>query len=84
MERSPVPEPPTAAPSPTSSGDPRADEIADLEARIERDREALRQLISTPRWDTAELASDPQVREIAERLPRLQAELSALRRESEH
>jgi len=69
-------------PAARPSDDPRADEIAQLEGQIERDREALRQLISTPRWDSAELASDPRVREIAERLPRLQAELAALRTES--
>jgi uncharacterized protein DUF4124 len=62
--------------------DPRKDEITELEGQIERDREALRELISTPRWDSAELASDPRVREIAERLPRLQAELAALRTEA--
>jgi hypothetical protein len=63
-------------------GDPRGAELADLEARIATDRETLRQLISTKRWDSAELASDPGVREIAERLPRLQAELEALRAET--
>lgn len=63
-------------------GDPRAAEVADLEARIATDRETLRQLISIKRWDSAELASDPSVREIAERLPRLQAELEALRAET--
>jgi Spy/CpxP family protein refolding chaperone len=62
--------------------DPRADEIAELEGQLERDREVLRQLISTPRWDSAELAADPRVREIAERMPRLQAELAALRTEA--
>lgn len=67
-----------------ASGDPRADEIAELEGQIERDRETLRQLISTPRWDSTELASDARVREIAERLPRLQAELAALRTEAGH
>jgi hypothetical protein len=62
--------------------DPRQAEIAEIEAQIERDREVLRKLISMPRWDSSELASDPQVREISERLPRLQAELAALRSES--
>jgi hypothetical protein len=77
---------PTIAPpaerSPLASGDPRQQEIAQLEAAIERDREELRNLVSTPRWDASELASDPHVREIAERLPRLQAELAALRSEA--
>ncbi len=61
--------------------DPRAQEVAELEAQIARDRETLRTLISTPRWDSSELAKDPEIRAIAERLPRLQAELEALRRE---
>ncbi|MFI5316670.1 MAG: hypothetical protein ACHQ6T_13295 [Myxococcota bacterium] len=86
--------PPAAAPLPAAPGvetampsrsaDPRAGEIAQIEGQIERDRETLRQLISTPRWDSAELAADPRVREISERLPRLQAELAALRTEAEH
>jgi hypothetical protein len=74
---------PESLPATRAPGDPRAGEIAELEGQIERDRETLRQLISTPRWDSAELASDPRVREIAERLPRLQAELAALRTEAE-
>lgn len=64
------------------AGDPRAAEVAELEAQIAADREHLRQMISTKRWDSAELASDPSIREIAERLPRLQAELAALRAET--
>jgi len=62
--------------------DPRAAEVAELEAKIAADREQLRQMISTKRWDSAELASDPNIREIAERLPRLQAQLAALRAET--
>ena len=72
---------PATTPS-ISPEDPRAAEVADLEARIAADREQLRQMISTKRWDSAELASDPSIREIAERLPRLQAELAALRAET--
>ncbi len=64
------------------SDDPRAVEVAELEAKIAADREQLRKMISTKRWDSAELASDPNIREIAERLPRLQAELAALRAET--
>jgi len=74
--------PASVAPEPRGPQDPRAEEIAQLEGQIERDREVLRQLISTPRWDSAELAADPRVREIAERMPRLQAELAALRTEA--
>ncbi len=79
---------PAAAPSEVERSrqpeDPRAEEIAQLEGQLERDRETLRQLISTPRWDSAELAADPRVREIAERMPRLQAELAALRTDAGH
>ncbi|MGH7293109.1 MAG: hypothetical protein ACREJT_17945, partial [Myxococcota bacterium] len=77
---------PTVFPGPPATGalppdDPRAAEVATLEAQIATDRESLRQIISTKRWDSAELASDPTIREIAERLPRLQAQLEALRAE---
>lgn len=72
---------PSATP-PLSPDDPRGAEVAELEAKIAADREQLRQMISTKRWDSAELASDPNIREIAERLPRLQAELAALRAET--
>jgi hypothetical protein len=74
---------PPAERAPLAADDPRQQEIAQLEAAIERDREELRHMISTPRWDASELASDPHIREIAERLPRLQAELAALRSEAE-
>lgn len=77
---------PTVFPGPPATGalppeDPRSAEVASLEAQIATDRESLRQIISTKRWDSSELASDPQIREIAERLPRLQAQLAALRAE---
>jgi hypothetical protein len=71
-----------AAESELPSDDPRAVEVAELEAKIAADREQLRKMISTKRWDSAELASDPNIREIADRLPRLQAELAALRAET--
>ena len=74
------PGPPTTPAIPPE--DPRAAEVANLEAQIASDRERLRQIISTKRWESAELASDPNIREIAERLPRLQAELAALRAET--
>jgi hypothetical protein len=85
-EGSAPPVPPEPGPmrvAPVHGDDPRRDEIAELETRIEQDREELRKLVSLQRWDSSELASDPHVREIAERLPRLQAELAALRSESE-
>lgn len=90
-EPAPIPEPsatsaPTVMPGPPTTNaispdDPRASEVAQLEAQIASDREKLRQMISTKRWDSAELASDPEIREIADRLPRLQAQLAALQAE---
>ena len=53
--------------------------IEKLEAEIARDRERIKQLISQGRWGGDELLTDPELRELAERLPRLQAELDALR-----
>ena len=61
---------------------PPVDEMTALEAQIQRDRETLKDLISRRGLDGAEFTNDPRVREIAERLPRLQAELEALRREA--
>jgi hypothetical protein len=74
-------------------------EIRELELQIARDRETLKQIISqsqsvasgppaqsAPRESgpTAERSpEDPRLREIAERLPRLQAELAALQRENQ-
>ena len=58
------------------------EEIAALEREIERDRELLKTLISESGATGASIASDPRVREIAERLPRRQAQLDALRRET--
>lgn len=82
------PEPTTrlsSAPSTqTSAPVPRPDhtaEILSLEEQIAADRETLKDLISQQR-DAGEFAQDPKVQEIAERLPRLQAQLAELRRES--
>lgn len=58
---------------------PHAAAIEKLEAEIARDRERIKQLISQGRWVGSELATDPDLRELAERLPRLQAELDSLR-----
>jgi hypothetical protein len=52
--------------------------IRELEARIAEDEEALKQLISAPGAD-ADTEVSPELREIAARLPRLQAELASLR-----
>lgn len=55
--------------------------VRELQDQIARDRATLVELISE--GSGVDLASDPRVREIAERLPRLQAELDALQREAE-
>jgi uncharacterized coiled-coil protein SlyX len=51
--------------------------IRELEAQIAEDEEALKQLISAPGAD-ADTEVSPELREIAARLPRLQAELASL------
>lgn len=68
---------------PSTTALPRPDhsqEILSLEEQIEADRETLKDLIS--QRDAIDFAEDPAVREIAERLPRLQAQLEQLRREA--
>ena len=70
--------PPEAAPPP--GADPLEVRIAELEARIEADEEALKAMISDPE-QAAELRSSPRLREIGMRLPQLQAELEELRDE---
>jgi hypothetical protein len=61
---------------------PQRSEMLELESRILADRETLKNLISQPSSPDAAFASDPEVRVIAERLPRLQAQLEELRRET--
>ena len=57
--------------------------IRELEARIAEDEEALKQLISAPGADAdADTEVSPELREIAARLPRLQAELASLRQQT--
>jgi hypothetical protein len=56
-------------------------EIRELQSRIDLDREQLRELLAAERLGDEALTDDPRLREIAERLPRLQAELEALRAE---
>lgn len=79
------PPPPPAAPrrAPLPPDDPRAAEAAELEREIAARQEEIRQLISQNRWEGSELATDPRLRELGEVLPRLQAELEALRGELE-
>jgi hypothetical protein len=59
----------------------QAAQIAEIERQIARDRTTLRELIGATGVPRADIALDPRLREIAERLPRLQRELEALRRE---
>ena len=54
--------------------------IRELEARIAEDEEALKQMISAPGAD-ADTEVPPELREIAARLPRLQAELASLQQQ---
>jgi len=54
----------------------------DIRQQIERDREALRQILSSEGSRALENRSSERLREIAERLPRLQAELDALENDS--
>jgi hypothetical protein len=51
--------------------------IGELKAQIAEDEEALKQLISSPGAD-ADTEVSPELREIAARLPQLQAELASL------
>ncbi len=60
-------------------GDEYDARIRELEAEIAEHEEALKQLISAPGTD-ADVEVSPELREIARRLPRLQAELASLQR----
>jgi hypothetical protein len=77
-----LPVPPAAAPAPdappAAPADPLDARIAELEARIETEQEALKALISDPAA-APDLRSSPELREIGERLPALQGELEKLR-----
>ncbi len=61
----------------------RARRIAELEAAIGRDREALKDLIAVGSPHGPELATDPQLLEIAEHLAQNESALAALRRSAE-
>jgi hypothetical protein len=89
-----APEPPAPEPARSdASGAPavrpvdepaaaRDQRIRELEARVAADQEALKRLIADPD-SAAGLRGSPELREISERLPRLQAELQALRAQDE-
>ena len=77
-----VPREPSVAPSPLSATDASAldDRIALLEEQVSRDQAAIQSILGEPREsDGARLADRPDLREIAGRLPKLQADLKALR-----
>ncbi len=60
--------------------DPRvAEEITRLEAEIASHRDRIKTLISQARTAGDPLTEDPELRELSQRLPRLQSELDALR-----
>jgi hypothetical protein len=79
---------PESEPPPVTAGLPPREtlsgtnEIAELEAEILSYREELKTLISSSSAMGTDFAENPRVREIAERLPRLQAQLQALQREA--
>jgi len=54
-------------------------EMLALEERISRDQATIKRLISENREPGISIGSDPELREIATRLPRMQAELAQLR-----
>ncbi len=76
-KRTPFPTPPSV-----TTLEQNEDEISELEKLIARDKEVIKDLISHGRPSGEDLLADPQLREIAERLPRLQSELRALRGET--
>jgi len=71
--------------SPTEGEAPEAEPGpgGEIRGQLEQDREFLRRLISRDPRKGLERSQDPRLREIAERLPRLQAELEALENEPE-
>ncbi len=76
-KRTPFPTPPSV-----TTLEENADEISELEKLITRDKEVIKDLISQERVSGEDLLANPQLREIAQRLPRLQSELRALRGET--
>jgi hypothetical protein len=52
-----------------------------LTEQIERDREAIKEMISREGQTGLELAEDPELKKISERLPRLQSEYQQTQRE---
>ncbi len=71
--------PRAAAPAPAASTSDPERRRAELQQMIDRDRDTLKALISNA--DATDIEDSPELREIARRLPRLQAELRALERD---
>ncbi len=57
--------------------------IAALQEEIARDEERIKAWVSDPAVDPVTLADDPEFRELAARLPQLQAELRSLREQKQ-
>jgi len=57
--------------------------IAALEEEIARDEERIKAWVSDPAVDPVTLADDPEFRELAARLPRLQADLRSLQEQKQ-
>jgi hypothetical protein len=57
------------------------EEISSVEAEILRDEERIKTWVSDPAVDPVAIADDPEFREIAARLPRLQANLQSLQQQ---
>ncbi len=76
-KRTPFPTPPSV-----TTLEENADEISELKKLITHDQEVIKDLISHGRPSGEDLLANPQLREIAKRLPRLQSELRALRGET--
>ena len=75
----PSPPPVESPPSPIAAEPPaEGTRIAELEAKIARDRDLLKQLLTSDGNDGAWLR-DPRLRDVAERLSRLQRELDSAR-----
>ena len=87
QEPSPAGSGETAEPEPDQAhaplADPRTAEAAELRSEIAAKREQIKQLIGESRWQETGFADDPRLQELAEDLPRLQAELQALNAEPE-
>jgi hypothetical protein len=80
-DQAPQRPPDAAAPTPAAPDAPGEDldsQIRQLEAQIADDEEALKRMISSPGGE-ADVEVSAELREIAARLPQLQAQLASLR-----